>query len=824
MYLLDKFQVNERVTMVFSLKEQVKQICDRLVPYGWGDLLKKHGLNICKSMTADDLEKELLKNLDKIDRKLKGFEDFSLEGFRGIEPGKPARSLLYHALASPNVTVDVDDSELKIFPTMAEIEIVENYVFGIKPPKISEIESRVNENEKLAVVVFASEYRPAPETVHRKHADLCLSRTGVARVGNTKELYIGRNRGFFPDVEGDDFAFRVLPCKYSAYIAVKRNGNEKEFGPMRFINGDDSDNNREFWVPLHKLFTGLECLKNEDDKPIDLKLTLKANHVNEKIKKIHQILHAAGKVTKWGSNVPNEYPFIFHNGIAEWSNNLELGSNVLVPIPHLNLVEPAIYKNEKLSFTVPTIDGIYTESEGIRFRNFSSSLEIRMLNSSGDVLARPAPEYVHVRHEVLKNGEIKDLNTIKDKDMVENFIKAGGYQALHYVDYTGDGWIEVDCPQINNHKRIVGTYAAYSIITAIDYFPNCDQRELMDWFESKFLVEIQDGIWLQKPKTLSDDRLAANIELNAGFDIKDDTMTAIVSLPLSNESPEDPEKNNVPSSVRHSYLPDAASGIYAPGWDVSTNLTTEGKKFLAAYGLGSPFPEDAKLCAALSTFWPAVSPDAARTFEPDEEPHWPTVAPLTDKEIGQEGNLPWDGVPGPRIVDIDGIEKVEYISMAYVDYVNSAIKNKFTLSLTKLVDVEEYKSRVLAMSYVYITLDISLKAKDNYDQKKVWNLLSFREIQYLDSELQLAQEQAEFQSFGKIKDRKTVYRFELFNHICNSKELAKGEQDGSIDYSRYHIGISEKTICFVNGNNILIKHGNRDWEAKKIIDWKVVNV
>jgi hypothetical protein len=32
---------------------------------------------------------------------------------------------------------------------------------------------------------------------------------------------------------------------------------------------------------------------------------------------------------------------------------------------------------------------------------------------------------------------------------------------------------------------------------------------------------------------------------------------------------------------------------------------------IAAYGLGSPFPEDAKLCAALNSFWPAVAPDAS---------------------------------------------------------------------------------------------------------------------------------------------------------------------------------------------------------------------
>src|SRR6185437_1168933 len=93
-------------------------------------------------------------------------------------------------------------------------------------------------------------------------------------------------------------------------------------------------------------------------------------------------------------------------------------------------------------------------------------------------------------------------------------------------------------------------------------------------------------------------------------------------------------------------------GVFAPGWDISTDRTRASGtqvQHLAAYGLGSPFPEDSKLCAALSTFWPAVAPDATRTFQPNNK--WPTVSPLTDEEIGITGNLPWDGETGPHFVD-----------------------------------------------------------------------------------------------------------------------------------------------------------------------------
>ncbi|MGG1152274.1 hypothetical protein [Bacillus wiedmannii] len=182
-----------------TLKAQVKQICDRLAPHGWGKLLyNKHRLNI----SAPDLEVELLKELN-IDRTVKGLEDFALEGTRGIEPGHPARSLLYHAFASPNVNIGINGSPLTAFPTLAEIEIVENYVYGIIPTNLSEICHRAGGD--LAIVVFATEYRPAPENVHRKHADMCFSRTGVARVGTAEPLYEPQYRGFLTFVKGDDF-------------------------------------------------------------------------------------------------------------------------------------------------------------------------------------------------------------------------------------------------------------------------------------------------------------------------------------------------------------------------------------------------------------------------------------------------------------------------------------------------------------------------------------------------------------------------------------------------------------------------------------------
>ncbi|PNK24785.1 hypothetical protein CBR59_28540 [Bacillus thuringiensis] len=845
-----------------ALREQVKQICARLAPHGWGDLFWKHNLDI----TSSNLEEELQKDLD-IDRTIKGFEDFSLEGKRGIESGQPARSLLYHALASPNVTIGVDGSELGVFPTLAELEIIENYVFGINPPRLSDIKFRLEEGETLAVVVFACEYRPASETVHQKHADLCFSRTGVARVGTAEPMYVPKNRGFFSDDEGDDYAFRVLPSKYSAYIAVKRQGNKDEFGPMRFKKEDEtadnivkktSDNKRWFWVPLHKIFSGLECLRDDNGEPINLEVNLQALHINEKIRRIHQVLHEAGYNTGSTESDINNTPFVFYEGIAEWSNNPEFGSNLLMPIPHSSFIEPAIYKEKPLTFIVPKIGKQCDKEErdkGLHICNFSSSLEIRYYESDGTPKRRPAPEYVHVRHRILEDGTPENLNDIKKQNIVRDIINHGNYKALHYVDYTGDGWIEVECPQL---KKLEGlsqkNYAAYSIVAGPDFFPNCDQRELMDWYEKEIPDNIQNvmviengeekgkrsGLWESDPLTLSDDRIPANVNLirkfdeddntiTAIFDEDDDTITAIVSQLYLDEIKH--TNSSVPTSIRHSFLPDAASGVYAPGWDVSYDETQDGKPFLAAYGLGSPFPEDAKLCAALSTFWPAVAPDSARSYEPNRdnstststyESQWPTVAPLTDREIGQEGILPWDGVSGPDTIIMNGEETIEYTSIDYVDYVDTALQNKFTLSLTKLINVEEYKDRVLAMAYVYMALGLSLKDPKGIDEKRMWNVLSFREVSFSDEELLIAQKQAKNSSFGKITDRKNVYRFELFQHTQTDKKHPC--TDKATDFSKYQIKLSNKTICFVNDTNILIKHENSNWQAKVIKDWEISDV
>ena len=383
-----------------ALIDDVRAVCQRLAPHGWHELLRSHGLDI----TASDLQQELHKELPAIDRRMAGFEDFASEGRHGIEPGQPARSLLYHALASPNVLFGAEGDPLGSSPTLGEIKTVENYVFGVQPPALVDLASRFPLTP-MAIAVFATEYRPGTETVHRRHADLCFSRTGVARVGNAEPLYDARARGFVPFLEEDEHAFRVLPAQYAPYVAVQLKAAESLFGPTNFNLLDrvpeeireeilpwyteepKDDATRDFWVPLHKLFSGPECVRG-----LNLSVELTAHHINEKIRRVHLRLGGFGHDTGWRKPDIDRSPFVFTDGIAEFSRDPESGEGVLTPIVHERLVEPAEYKGKPLRFRVPPEDPRQPNA-------WAPSLQIR-----AEGWLRHAPEYVHVRHEVRSDG------------------------------------------------------------------------------------------------------------------------------------------------------------------------------------------------------------------------------------------------------------------------------------------------------------------------------------------------------------------------------------------------------------------------------------
>src|SRR5262249_11821956 len=100
--------------------------------------VSKGKLDIAQSKSAA-LKTELPKPLNRVDTSFPGFEDFAIWGAHGIAAGMPARSLLYHALASPAVVRDAAGQILRGFPTIPDIETVENLVFAIEPRTLGQI-------------------------------------------------------------------------------------------------------------------------------------------------------------------------------------------------------------------------------------------------------------------------------------------------------------------------------------------------------------------------------------------------------------------------------------------------------------------------------------------------------------------------------------------------------------------------------------------------------------------------------------------------------------------------------------------------------------
>src|SRR5262249_7022445 len=315
----------------------------------------------------------------------------------------------------------------------------------------------------------------------------------------------------------------------------------------------------------------------------------------------------------------------------------------------------------------------------------------------------------------------------------------GAYAARHHVDFPADGWVAATCPALEgSHGVEAHARPAYSLVSAPDFFPSCDQRELTEWAASSAVPQkLREDLWNAPPEPLCDQRHAANLQLPASpFAADDDTITALVGLPAGAAHSPNPKTS---PALRHSHLPDDAAGYFAPGWDVGIDKkAVDGRSIthFAAYGLGSPFPEDAKLCAALSTFWPAVAPDITRSMDTAADANLSgTVAPLTDAEIGRVGGLPWDGVPGPVEIKVGGRRFAEYHSFVHADYVRNALAGKFSMPLTSKVDSTQYQNPLLPMTYCYLALGVERTSKANNPglrnlarERGLWTVLSFADL------------------------------------------------------------------------------------------------
>jgi len=686
--------------------------CRSLAERGWNDLFRHHGLNL----RAKDLEDELDRKLD-IDRRQTGFADFCLSGDKGVTPGDPARSFLYHALASPDVHPDLRGrrNAARSYPTLEELDEIENYIYSRKPLKLAA-------STDLIVGVFAYEYRPAASGAHGYHADLVFSRTGVARVGTAKPAWYGPWRNFRPDPLRRS-GISMCPARYGAFFVKSDDSTYNTPVMGRWDEQDDST--RTFYVPTHKLFPGPDCIEGAD-----LELVFREYHRNEKLMK----LHTTGQLeTVEGFDVKS-YPFIRDslNG-GDIVTLVPCGASVLVaPRPHPTLVR-----------TTTQWNSVTEESELVRFtvpaQNRGNRYSTSLLMAAGDS-ARLMPEYVNIRHQVKKGRAgkfpITDLKKAKRKKFV-SLLKKGGYEAAHFIDDTCDGCVTVT---LRGLARPLQSLPAYSLVAAPHFFPLADQLQITNWVR-RSLINYQEQFAQGSPWPLCEGRRPANIELPRPDDLMDrafgrdeDTVTAIVSQQPRSRQYNAPDRSKCFSS----HLTDAASNEFEPGWDISLGGDDEGN-YLAAYGLGSPFPEDAKLCAALNSFWPAAAPDASRTFAVAEGP---TAMPLLDDELGYHSDHPrvrarkaktsfgWDGEQGPFFERHGRWLHVNAADIGRSDYVSNALKRRIDIRKTSHVSAEELIRRMDALRRC---IEVLPPKKDWVSNTKLW-LVSAEKIRNWESE------------------------------------------------------------------------------------------
>lgn len=698
----------------------------------WGPLFSKHGLDISKSLSLLDME---LERTLPVDRTVSGFEDFALGAYRAIEPGRPGMSLLYHALASPGVIPSETNAE---FPTLEQLDIVENFIY-------SRARARIDMFNDPVVTIFAYQYRQRDRTTHRAHADLAFSRTGVARVGNESAKYVPICRGFDPRPSVNR-GFRVLPARYAAFIAERR-PQSPNGSVMRAVN---SDSDLNFLFPVHKLFAGDECLfkidENGETVPINLpKIRFVERHVCEKLARIHNPADNLGYIPPLSTPAFDlkTAPFIRDSQVTtDLVEMSAVGSSVLIePIaqPLISVAQQLVAgKQEVARFVVPAPATVHG-----RKNRYWSTFEI---SANGD--SRAAPEYVNIRTEVRNEAAgvvLVDLNQMASGDF-EDKIGTGGYEAAHFIDNSCDGAISIE--PIADFGAIP-IAPAYSLVTAIDYFPGVDQVQIEEWLERRSgrsigMADIPEQFPQGGPQPMSDGRFEWSVALaelahtrqlpncalphpvrvgETAFSLADPTnytATAVVGSPPAGGSV---GTTFSVSSFTPTWLPDAASDVFAPGWDVSQHQSYNQNMYVA-YGLGSPFPEDAKLCAALNSFWPAVAPDSARTYGWRPPAPWSkkgnpltTSIPLTDAELGYIAEHPrvianevnsapgWDGDYGPYIVTIAGARFIDASNPLRADQTRAALEGRLGFSGLDAVNATDFIRRMEALRWCRKNID-----------------------------------------------------------------------------------------------------------------------
>ncbi len=682
-----------------------------------------------------------------------GFNDFY--GRRLIHPGRPELSALYHALACGEVRLEdpttpaVQDD----YASIEQLDTLENFIYALgAPPHVP------GATYRLAVLAY--EYRRASMTPHRLHADLVFSRTGISRVGS-EPLQYDRAQRAFVTLAPDPTKVRhvaVTGARYGLFLVRIVGVSESTF--MGMPNITSGDLGRQFVRPVRKVFSRDPFLTGR-------KLEFVGQFRSEQLRRL-AMFSPNGPGTDRLKTSPgmsiNDAPFIRSCDVSAGAGPSRLapltnrgsapiadplvdftahGSSVVVSSPPARLARFAKQGAALAAFLVPEKSRRYS-SYKLTNRSGHDSVDaartqalFRSARTNDFDVPRNAPLFANIRYE-MRAPDWKPFHL--DETYTGNFddaVNAGHWAAL-FEDSICDGCVvaklsapepidgKVTEPPVEFWEAIRNdTMPGFSLVTAPDFFPNIAPMDL-DGVDAQ-AADVNFLAGGTAPLSLT--RIRANPALRVPGVGKpafsshpsqralEETITAVVSSGAKEVLP------ITAIAGRTGFLPDAASAFFFPGWDATYSADSpEGspETFLATYGLGSPFPEDMKLCAAANGMWPAASPDATRTFQGSLEAAFgfgpATAVPLLDCEIGyhprsparMERRLPadsgfhvdsrgWDGEYGPYLEWVSDELHVNCADIRRVDYVKNALDDRFDASRLRNLRTEELIARMDAL-------------------------------------------------------------------------------------------------------------------------------
>jgi hypothetical protein len=756
---------SEMLPLTAGLKQQVTTLLQWMSENGWAQLVQKvSGITL---NTADPMDVSFFRSFHGNLNAVPGCDDFI--GDQLITAGAPHRSLLYHLLACPRVRLE-EGAQATNYPTLEQIDVLENYIYGLLP-----IDHQAINNGQYTLAVFSYEYRPACKTPHECYADLVFSRAAFSRVG-TQDIsaYDRVNRCFtnIPQDSAKEKEIAVTPARYGLFLAV--------LVPYAGIANNDpqkTDPATQYLLPVRKIFS-------EDLYLSNYQLHFSESHKNEKLLRIFQDRHLS--TPRGVSFDTSKAPFLresnsstdtsrkFAPGLDTGMVNLTMaGSSVLLsshPTPKLvwRAVQRINGKNERLRAWFPKYTKV-ASSDLYANRRYTSYKTPDLKEQAIDAVdvvwdhvryhgivktdyhaPRNEAMFVNIREQVTEqNGDNITLLASDDADLWGKVSE--DHWAGLFEDNICDGCVMADLTAADvqvsidqatsavQHRLLqLPRLPAVSIVTAPDFFPIIESYDLNEFRDLFLAGGVQDT---------SGARLKGNPNINLpgsarqafpwnGLPLESETQNTVFAIITKHTDLKQPdEKKRVAeanSQTRTNFLPDSATLIFFPGWDMTySSQPHRGQRvpelFYATIGLGSPFVEDSKLCAAANGMWAAASPDASRTFRgslsavPGSGVHPPTAVPLTDEELGYADESPafkdhghppttgWDGEQGPFIIKNGNTILVNFTDIRRSDYVQNALAGSFDMSLMRKISVAEIRYRMSCFQRCLSALNISNK-------------------------------------------------------------------------------------------------------------------